>query len=407
MPRIRVKLKELTNATVDYVSIVNRAASRIPFRVLKHSTEESEMKGIDLTKIFKGDTAVEVKPEVAALVVFAQKSDALTDEVRQSIAAAGFTTDRAIKAENEETVVYKQDDKADETVVVRLSDETCAVVRNMPPAPGFYAEVVKENGFYPGLGTALGALYDRMETIVQKSEKVGEEIRAAIIDFNAYADQLLTLPVNVFKADAAINAAVAQARKAEAEQAVKTEETTATVTEETKTEEPKVEETAQKTEEYKSDSYGDCAQCMAMKQEGVPEAEIIAAHKAGHKAKKDETPEPVVEPQTVVKAEQIDAIMQAIAGLQSTFDTRLSDMTQKVDSLGEQVTSVVQKQSEQEKALDAVVKKAETVEQRLGTTLTAPPPVEDKPAAGDETVTKGDDDPRTGAFDTAFLRRRR
>jgi hypothetical protein len=45
--KIRKKLTEMRNADVRFISLVDRAASRIPFRVLKRDQEET----VDLAKI--------------------------------------------------------------------------------------------------------------------------------------------------------------------------------------------------------------------------------------------------------------------------------------------------------------------------------------------------------------------
>ena len=57
MAKIRTKLKQLRDADVRFISLVDRAATRIPFRVLKRDEKENKM-GIDLTKVFKIDRFV-------------------------------------------------------------------------------------------------------------------------------------------------------------------------------------------------------------------------------------------------------------------------------------------------------------------------------------------------------------
>ncbi len=47
--KVKAIAKELKNAEVRFISLVKRGANRIPFRILKHSDEESKM--IDLSKI--------------------------------------------------------------------------------------------------------------------------------------------------------------------------------------------------------------------------------------------------------------------------------------------------------------------------------------------------------------------
>ena len=89
MAKIRARLKQLKDADVRYISLVDRAATRIPFRVLKRD-KENKM-GIDLTKVFKSENAE--KPYVSALVVFAQKDETVAAQVLEAIKAHGFTVD--------------------------------------------------------------------------------------------------------------------------------------------------------------------------------------------------------------------------------------------------------------------------------------------------------------------------
>src|SRR5262245_4851414 len=95
MARVKVKLRELRNADVRYISLVDRAATRIPIRVTKSEQGDSEM---DLTRIFKQET-VQAEPKVTDITVYAQKTPEATEQVRQSIADAGFSTERVQKSE--------------------------------------------------------------------------------------------------------------------------------------------------------------------------------------------------------------------------------------------------------------------------------------------------------------------
>ena len=124
----KMKLKQLRDADVRYISLVDRAATRIPFRVLKRD-KENEM-GIDLTKVFKSDDTGG-KPFVSALVVFAQKDEAVGNQVQEAITAHGFTTDRVQKSDEGETLVYAQADQSGETQIVRLSDQTLVSVSGL------------------------------------------------------------------------------------------------------------------------------------------------------------------------------------------------------------------------------------------------------------------------------------
>ena len=89
-------------------------------------------------------------------------------------------------------------------------------------------------------------------------------------------------------------------------------------------------------------------------------------------------------------------ILKALKGIQKS-----------VTGLASKVEAVVTEQAEQKKTLDGVVQKADTLNTTLKATVTAAPISEDRLTGARMRVQKTDDDPRTGNFDTAFLRRRR
>jgi hypothetical protein len=94
------------------------------------------------------------------------------------------------------------------------------------------------------------------------------------------------------------------------------------------------------------------------------------------------------------------ALFAALKGMEERTTAQLTGLTQKVEA-------VVSEQAEQKKTLDGVVQKADTLSTTLKTTVTAAPASDDRPAGPRMRVEKKDEDPRTGNFDTAFLRRRR
>lgn len=358
MATIRANLKQLRNADVRFISLVDRAATRIPFRVLKRD-KEHEM-GIDLTSVFKREEPV--KPHVSALVVFAQPDEAVGTQVQEAIKAHGFQTDRVQKSDEGETVVYAQGDQPKDVQIVRLSDQTLVSVAGLTVPQGWVGEMVEEHGFFPDLKLASALLHDRLTDIVTKSETPQAEVEAALVSYADYVSQMAMLPANCFALDGAITAIIQKCSCGEADTTADPEAGSETLA--VSAEDPE-----------------------AAKKKVVPEGEVVKAE-ADPKKKV-----PVVAP--VVKAD--DAILKA-----------LKDIGTTVSGLATKLELVVAEQGNQKKVLDEVTQKADTLNTTLRATVTASPVSEDRPTgAARMRIQKVDEDPRTGAFDTAFLRRRR
>ena len=107
--------------------------------------------------------------------------------------------------------------------------------------------------------------------------------------------------------------------------------------------------------------------------------------------------------------EKLTNLVQSIAtkvdGLGTSTASELNKLATKVDA-------IVTTQGAQQKVVDDLVTKAETLTNKLGTTVAAAPKSEDVPTQSislvSSRVQKSDDeDPRTGCFDTAFITRKR
>jgi hypothetical protein len=357
MATIKTKLKQLRNADVRYISLVDRAATRIPFRVLKRN-KESKM-GIDLTKVFKSENTD--KPFVSALVVFAQKDDAVTAQIREAMGKHGFKTDKVQKSDDGETLVYAQQEAKGETMVVRLSDQMLVTVGGLRTPEGWVGEMVEEHGFFPDLKLATAALHDQM-ALVAKSDTPQEDAQTALENYGSYLQQMFVLPSNAYALDEAI---VDIIQKCSCE-----------------------EKDEKKTEVQKESEEEEAARKKRVKSH--PPAEMAPADEDA-----DQEPPPPDEEEEKAKKADDSAILAA-----------LKDIGTTVAGLSTKLETVVTEQASQKKVLDEVVQKADTLGTKLGTTLTAPPVSEDRPAPARMRVQK-DEDPRTGTFDTAFLRRRR
>jgi len=364
MATIQTKLKQLRNADVRFISLVDRAATRIPFRVLKRNKENSM--GIDLTSVFKSEA--QVPPHVSAVVVFAQKNEAAGKQIAEAIKAHGFITDRVQKSDEGETLVFSQGDQPKDTVVVRLSDQMLVSVAGLGIPEGWVGDLVEEHGFFPDLAMANAAMEDRLQEVVTKSEAPQQDAQAVLTSYAQYVSQMAVLPTAVFKLDEAIRDIVQKC--ACQEPAEKTDDASPT---------KKIVEKAAGTTETDAEK-----------------AKRVKNHPPAEMAPPDEDDDQKPPPDEVNKSDE-SAILTALKGIETT-----------VSGLSAKLETVVTEQVAQKKVLDDVVQKSDTLATTLKSTVTAPPLAGDHPAGLPRMrVEKQDTDPRTGNFDTAFLRRRR
>ena len=209
MPKLRIKAHELVDTNVNFVSLVKRGANRIPFRITKEDTEMLDLHKIGRTLFKKADP----KPEVVAAVI--QKGADL-NKIAAIFKSAGLDPKEFVKTEKDDvaTVAKADAEKAEGTIVLKVSDEVGLVISNMKKAFDSYAYsstdfnvVMATEGVYPSMCVAKEALGTTIYNILYKagspseaSQQVGEAIEA----FKTYMTNLLgQVPVQAFKVDLA------------------------------------------------------------------------------------------------------------------------------------------------------------------------------------------------------------
>lgn len=377
MATVRTKLKQLRDADVRFISLVDRAATRIPFRVLKQD-KESTM-GIDLTRVFKTENSSPVQPHISSLVVFAQKDETAAQKIQEAIEKHGFVTNRVQKSDEGETLVYAQgEEEAKDTQIVRLSDQMLVSVANLPVPKGWVGELVEQHGFFPDLKLATSVLYDQIKETAAKSETPLEDLQTVLEGYAGYLTQMSVLPANCFKLDEEIAEIVEKCscgEKKEEQPPVKKEE-----------------EPAKKADDKKPAKKAETEEERKKRQKSHPPAEMAPPDEED-----DQKPPPAEEEEDAKKSDDSGkAVLALLKGIEST-----------VAGLATKVEAVITEQTAQKKTLDEVVQKSDTLSETLKTTVTAPPTSEDRPSGQARMRVQKDDDPRTGTFDTAFLRRRK
>jgi|GEM_PF-2547212 len=104
---VKTTMRRLKNAQISFISLVNRGANRIPFRVLK---SEGENQMLDLARILKNEPA-QVKPQGFAAILKAdpfRASKAAPTQAPQPVAKAAATPQAAKAAAARQTTQQAQ-----------------------------------------------------------------------------------------------------------------------------------------------------------------------------------------------------------------------------------------------------------------------------------------------------------
>lgn len=200
----KIAAKELTEADVRFISLVNRGANRDPFRIVK-----GEQPMIDLGRIFTRKAA---KAGVSFIAV--SKALALVD-AKALVEKAGYSIDNVV--EQDEGVVFVQPgfDANDQVVLYRASADVMVGLHT----PQFdnikkgyesynwqstdFKEVLATEQTIPLFHMALSALSDTFYNVIEKAESP-EEARQGVDkmlnDFRAHVlDVMSNVPVSAFK----------------------------------------------------------------------------------------------------------------------------------------------------------------------------------------------------------------
>lgn len=369
--RVKTTLRKLTDVKVSHISLVERGANRIPFRIIKEDkTEDGNM--IDLAKRYKAANETPAAPVVVGIAMF-DRGDAIMAGVKEALKAEGFSTEKA-ETQDDGTVYFEQvPDTGEETHLIRLSDNMAVVVKGFSA----YSQQMSENadfgdqvaaqGYYEGMRVACNVFSSAVSNVLYSKDTMSPEDAAAKVSevakkFTAYAVALTKgLPAAAFKADNAVSQLLTA--KTESEATVVADQPN----ELENTVDAKTETTVEKTDAEKA-------------------AEVAAAAQTTTTAAASTTDAPAVDVASVMKA-AMEPVAQALTGIADLLKT------------------VVAKQTEHDTALTEVRAKAEAAEKAVASTTVAAAPG-DK-VTPTRTVAKSDDsDPRVGAFDTALLPRR-
>lgn len=208
MPKVKMTATKMSDAKVSYISLVERGANRIPFKIMKQENQAmaGAFKGLDLGALFVKKAA---KPDCEVVGVVTMKGEGF-DSVVAQIGEAGFAVDSTVDMQDG-SVVLAQVDKADgEGELIRMGDHALLITKGFRPysmditsGEVSFADMVQAQGFYPGISTAM----DVVRTIIlSTAEKADDPIAASksvgkvMDEFKTYVQSMISgLPAKAFK----------------------------------------------------------------------------------------------------------------------------------------------------------------------------------------------------------------
>ena len=418
--KLEGELNELTNARVRFISLVDRAATRMPFRILKREGDAM----IDLSKmaakVLKGDRPVAPSVHVAAVTVFAQKTDEKNAKIAEAVKAAGFNVDKAVKNDDSTISFVQGDGNLEGALLVRMSDQMVLAVKgfqpNHPNMDGTdFAGSAAASTFYQGVDSSLDVLFNKICSAVNVAKDEGEAAGAIGKLFDGAKGYVVglvkSLPTAAFKADIAVREALAAMNTQKDE-----------LGNNSTLPNGGVDDLLAKVPAGATISENDWGKMGTYDKLNWYVSSYNKANGQGAQAGgSDGDPKPgITVEQPAAKAEKCPKCSGAMPckehveksapqGVQASGDNSSNDFTAKLDEVLKLVTGVAtkvdaieQKQAAQETQLAAAVAKSEEVAKKMTSTVIAPAPAGDN-MPGSSTVTTKKSDPRTGCFDTAFL----
>lgn len=217
---MKVQAKELTDATVSHISLVDRGANREPFRIIK-AQGDTDM--LDFSKGFKGlFQKSEVRGPAIVAVAFAKSWD--PKAAAELLGDAGMTFADAVLSDDALTFPIAGATDMEGTVVYKLDNDVAIAVRFDEPElvlkgySGYdfestdYKSVLGTNTLLPMIGVAMSALQDTIYNVMSNSDTVEVakgDIKKVLKDFGAVVMEITDrVPATAFKLEAAVSKVV-------------------------------------------------------------------------------------------------------------------------------------------------------------------------------------------------------
>ena len=203
--KVKRTVGELQDVEVVRLSLVDRGAIRVPFRMMK----QEDAAVLDFDGIFKRAGAEARAIKVAAVAVGKDAmAGAKVEDVSAAIEGAGLSTESAKESNGDRVYLQVPEAEVDlgKCQRVKVADGVHVLVTGAEAVLEKAAASfdVGDESWIPGLEAASSALSSRLDEAVEKGEDLPAAVKAATEDFYAYAAVAATLPASVLKLEAAL-----------------------------------------------------------------------------------------------------------------------------------------------------------------------------------------------------------
>ena len=379
MPTVQLKATKMSDAKVSFISLVERGANRIPFKIVKQEkgmAGNSAFAGLDLSNLFtrKSEKETTQTEKVEVVGVVTMKGDSF-DSVKAQLEAQGVKVSDATEMEDGSVVFKQVDGDVDgEGLVVRVNEHVAFITKgfrpyNMDMAVGeqSFEAVCKSQGFYPGVSTVMNVLGSSVVGLVEKADdpaKAAAAVSSMFEEAKQYVTKMVSaLPAVAFKAESVMPEVVEKAAKEMIKCKTCGTECEAGCEKCPKCgSDPMAEPKAKKEDEA-------CAECgtpksehPAIKEEGEDVCKACGSKKKkpadarndeeGDSAKKEE----VSKSEKSLTTEEVSAIVST--QVETAMETLTKKMEEMISGLTSQVTKSVQEVSDKVTQVESVAKSA-------------------------------------------------
>lgn len=337
----KVVAKELTDATVSHISLVDRGANREPFRIIKAQGDD---KMLDFSNGFRGLFQKADRAPKLALVAFSKQFDPAA--AAQILGEAGIEHGDAVLTDTALVFPLGEDAKPDlEGIVLFKVDDHIAIGMQYPEPEvvqksftGYdyestdFKQVLGTNTTLPMIGISMSALSDTIWNIMANADTANvakSDIKAALKDFGATVLEIVDrVPATAFKLEAAASKVGTVLKADDAGQATSTDEDGGKKPEDKPADKPEEEKPEEKPADQPEGDGGDEA-----KPEEKPEGEPKPEEKPAEGGK-----EPTAKTDEAPKGD--DPVLAAISKLGETLDGKITALAATVTKQGEGLAAV-------------------------------------------------------------------
>lgn len=191
MAKKTIKVRELEDVHVSHISLVEKGANRIPFRIIKNEKEDGKM--LDISNLFlrKKDTT----PQIVGIAL--EKGNYSEDLITQ-LKDAGFEGTIDNEAESATLVKAEGFDTAENVEGVKLENGMVVMVSHLAKAldrsyDNTFAQTVAVDSVLPGVRVATEVFVEKMWDITYESMSKSATTDAISTMFNDFESYVLGL----------------------------------------------------------------------------------------------------------------------------------------------------------------------------------------------------------------------